>query len=223
MAGPTPLRQPRTSVAGDTLIHRLPKKAFGAAFGAVVAGLVLTAGQAKALVLDVSVRGLNYQVSTFIGSYPDNISKFATTADGGLMPWWGSRDLADRFASGVGIRSLDWVQNFGANYGPFFGYEYATYSNPLAGGGISAASATFSGIPGSILNDGTINSWRNVFVSDSMINSRTQYTWAQATLIVPTGGGSTSGGTASVPGPLPILGLAAAFGFSRKLRERMKR
>ena len=29
-------------------------------------------------------------------------------------------------------------------------------------------------------------------------------------------------GTTSVPGPLPILGVAAAFGFSRKLRKRIK-
>ncbi len=29
--------------------------------------------------------------------------------------------------------------------------------------------------------------------------------------------------TASVPGPLPALGAAAAFGFSRKLRKRIKR
>jgi len=28
--------------------------------------------------------------------------------------------------------------------------------------------------------------------------------------------------SASVPGPLPVLGLAAAFGFSRKLRKRIK-
>ena len=28
--------------------------------------------------------------------------------------------------------------------------------------------------------------------------------------------------TSDVPGPLPILGLAAAFGFSRKLRNRIK-
>jgi hypothetical protein len=27
---------------------------------------------------------------------------------------------------------------------------------------------------------------------------------------------------ASVPGPLPILGVAATFGFSRKLRKRIK-
>jgi hypothetical protein len=33
---------------------------------------------------------------------------------------------------------------------------------------------------------------------------------------------NASRGSASVPGPLPILGLAAAFGFSRKLRKRIK-
>ena len=35
-------------------------------------------------------------------------------------------------------------------------------------------------------------------------------------------GNSAAPGPASVPGPLPILGLAAAFGFSRKLRKRIK-
>jgi len=33
---------------------------------------------------------------------------------------------------------------------------------------------------------------------------------------------NTAPATSSVPGPLPILGLAAAFGFSRKLRKRIK-
>ena len=33
---------------------------------------------------------------------------------------------------------------------------------------------------------------------------------------------TTSTTSTSVPGPLPILGLAAAFGFSRKLRKRIK-
>jgi hypothetical protein len=37
------------------------------------------------------------------------------------------------------------------------------------------------------------------------------FTWAQATLY-----------TAPVPGPLPLFGAAAAFGFSRKLRKRIK-
>ena len=33
---------------------------------------------------------------------------------------------------------------------------------------------------------------------------------------------NTAPATSSVPGPLPILGVAAAFGFSRKLRKRIK-
>ncbi len=37
-----------------------------------------------------------------------------------------------------------------------------------------------------------------------------------------TQGGGGGNGTTSVPGPLPIIGTAAAFGFSRKLRRRMK-
>ncbi len=39
--------------------------------------------------------------------------------------------------------------------------------------------------------------------------------WAQATLV-------PSSPPSSVPGPLPALGAAAAFGFSRKLRKRIK-
>ena len=40
--------------------------------------------------------------------------------------------------------------------------------------------------------------------------NNTTFTWAQADLVPP------------VPGPLPALGAAAAFGFSRKLRQRIK-
>jgi sugar lactone lactonase YvrE len=36
------------------------------------------------------------------------------------------------------------------------------------------------------------------------------------------GGGGGNGGSTSVPGPLPVLGAATAFGFSRKLRKRIK-
>lgn len=39
--------------------------------------------------------------------------------------------------------------------------------------------------------------------------------WAQATLVTPPP-------AASVPSPLPALGAAAAFGYSRKLRSRIK-
>jgi hypothetical protein len=37
-------------------------------------------------------------------------------------------------------------------------------------------------------------------------------------------GSATPGpGTEGAPGPLPLLGVAAAFGYSRKLRARIKR
>ena len=123
MAVITPKSQPRASVAGDTLTSRY-QKALGAALGAVVAGLVLTAGEAKALV--VNVGGLDYDVTTFIGNYNDNVSKFNTQANGGVMPWWGSSADAETFRDVVGA-SLGTPNNCGwagvINCGPFFGYQ----------------------------------------------------------------------------------------------------
>ena len=40
----------------------------------------LTAGQAQAII--VNVNGLDYNVTTFTGTYNDNPSKFATAANG---------------------------------------------------------------------------------------------------------------------------------------------
>jgi len=116
MAGPSPSCQPRASVAGNTFIPSLPKKVLGAALGAVVAGLALTGGQAKALT--VTVNSQLYAVTTFTGTYADNVSKFTTTD----MPWWNLGDsgaLAGQFASVVGSSS-GLAGNFG--WGPFFAY-----------------------------------------------------------------------------------------------------
>lgn len=41
-------------------------------------------------------------------------------------------------------------------------------------------------------------------------------------LSAPQSDGSSTGCSAGVPGPLPIFGAAAAFGYSRKLRKRIK-
>jgi hypothetical protein len=48
-------------------------------------------------------------------------------------------------------------------------------------------------------------------------NINTSYYYAKSTLVTP------AGPSAAVPGPLPVLGVAAAFGFSRKLRKRLTR
>jgi len=195
MAGPSPSCQPRASVAGNTFIPSLPKKVLGAALGAVVAGLALTGGQAKALVVNVNVGGLDYDVTTFTGSYADNVSKFTATD----MPWWGGDDtLAKSFASAVG-RSSGLDGNYGGALGPFFAYGVGT------------------DFFGEFIRFAMVNA-DNLTVT-SGTDKTVPWTFATATLD-PSSPAATSS-TASVPGPLPILGLAAAFGFSRKLRNRI--
>jgi hypothetical protein len=185
MAGSTPCCQPRASVAVNTFTPRLYRKVLGAALGAVVAGLALTAGQAKALV--VTVNGQDWDVTTFTGSYGDNVSKFETAANGGVMPWWGSQTNAEAFALAVG-------PDLGlpnAILGPFYGFS--TFLAPLSLN-LNVRSVAYPR---------ETQTWN--------IGGNFSRTWAQATPI-----------PANVPGPLPILGLAAAFGFSRKLRKRIK-
>ena len=63
--------------------------ALGAA--AALAAISLSPGSAQAFV--VNVGGVQYDVTTFTGTYNDNISKFETAANGGVMPWWGGGGL----------------------------------------------------------------------------------------------------------------------------------
>jgi hypothetical protein len=57
------------------------------------------------------------------------------------------------------------------------------------------------------------------------ITARIQYQDAAETQLLTSGGNfstaATGGGGASVPGPLPLLGAGAAFGFSRSMRRRI--
>jgi len=74
------------------------------ALAAAVAVGTLAAGHAQAYV--VTVGGVQYDVTTFTGTYSANTSKFETTANGGVMPWWDgsffSAALANSFATAVG-------------------------------------------------------------------------------------------------------------------------
>jgi hypothetical protein len=75
-----------------------PKLALGAA--APLAAISLSPGSAQAIV--VNVGGVQYDVTTFNGSYNDNTSKFALPPAPGVMPWWGSQSLAQQFAAALG-------------------------------------------------------------------------------------------------------------------------
>jgi hypothetical protein len=126
----------------------------------LVSGFIgLTAGEAHALV--VNVNGQNYDVTTFTGTYNNNISKFATAANGGVMPWWGSSSTAGSFTSAVNA-GLG-LPNSSGNFGPYFGYR-ANGTNNITydywDSGLSSVS----------------------FTSTSRDNTRT---WAQATPAAP--------------------------------------
>jgi len=67
--------------------------------GAMLMGLTLLSQPAQAIL--VTVNSTQHDVTTFNGNYNDNASKFATPANGGLMPWYGNQTLTEQFALAV--------------------------------------------------------------------------------------------------------------------------
>jgi hypothetical protein len=165
------------------------------ALGVALALGALAAGRAQAVV--VNVGGQDWDVTTFTGSYNVNTSKFATAANGGVMPWWGDSSKAGQFSALVDTQlcsSLNACGTIGHVCGPFFAYYLSS---------------------GAIQNwrlNNTLNQQQNT--SPSGAGFSVSRTWAQATLYTPP--------AAPVPGPLSALGGAAALGFSRQLRKRIK-
>ena len=170
------------------------------ALGVALAMGVLTTGQARALV--VNVDGQNWDVTTFTGSYKDKKSKFAkTTAPDGAMPWWGDLSIATKFANALGhslgapnsITTLSAGSPTNTNVGPYFAYNgIVNHISFLPSG----TAATY---------------YPNLSTLIFSVDENTSVTWAQATTKI-----------SAVPGPVPAIGAFAAFGFSRKLRKRIK-
>jgi len=159
-------------------------------------GMILAAGAltaGQAQAIVVTVNSQDWNVTTFTGKYNANTSKFALPSSGGVMPWWGNNSLASSFATAVGS-SLGAVNRTGA-WGPLFGYNTTSGPNRVLFGGFTIAD--------------------NSSFSTGVTDTGTSYAWAQATPV-------SSPQAAAVPGPLPALGAAAAFGYSRKLRKRIK-
>jgi len=164
-----------------------PKLALGAA--AALAAISLCPGSAQAFVVNVGV--VQYDVTTFTGSYNDNTSKFALPPAPGVMPWWGSESLASQFAAAVGGNLPGLIPQLG----PLFGWALGNEE-----GVVSVASKVWV-VPEQSVDGGGL----------SLMEGGV---WAQVTPSTPP--------AAPAPGPLPLFGAAAAFGFSRKLRKRIK-
>jgi hypothetical protein len=166
--------------------------ALGAA--AALAAISLSQGSAQAFV--VTVNSVQYDVTTFTGSYNDNTSKFETAANNGVMPWWGSQSLAGQFAAAV-AGGLGFPNGI-SDLSPFFGYRFEELEfESLVKLALFAPTYSESGL---FVNE-------NIFGADTV-------EWAQVAPYTPP--------AAPAPGPLPLFGAAAAFGFSRKLRKRIQ-
>ena len=112
--------------------------------------------------------------------------------------------FAQTLANGLGL------PNFSGVLGPFFGYLYV-------GDGSNSDPKSIVDTPINTIIDWTsmsIDSIDWIFLEPAIITDETAWT-----LSTPFSTSSTT----PVPGPLPALGAAAAFSFSRKLRKSIKR
>lgn len=176
------------------LVRQRIRVALGAA--AALAAISLSPGSAQAHV--VTVGGVQYDVTTFTGSYDANTSKFATAANGGVMPWWGSSSNATAFAIAVGTK----LGTPNPPLGPLFAHSFDPAYDPEGTGSYPTVFyASF---------------YNNTTYASTMSPSDPFAVYAQATLY-------TSPAPAPVPAPLPLLGSAAALSFCRRLSSRSKR
>ena len=167
--------------------------------------------------------GTTYYISLQTGTFPNAFPSPSTTT----MFWWGdaikagSAASAVRMAFGVFPNLAPYIKagavpNYGdflskdVDYriGPLFAYSTQTVDVNIAYKGYHAFQASCCGTlsyPAALglTGEGETRTWAT---------SSTSYSQP-----------APAGPAASVPGPLPVLGVAAAFGFSRKLRKRTKR
>jgi hypothetical protein len=169
-----------------------PKLALGAT--AALAAISISPGSAQAFV--VTVGGVQYDVTTFTGSADNNAVKFNTPANGGMMPWYGNGSLAIDFALAV--------QGF---FGNRTVYATAYTFNPDPTVNTNMAGIFWDTQYGSNPNAVPCPDCFTGGATGGAYNE----TYAVATEV-----------PLAVPAPLPLFGAAAAFGFSRKLRKRIK-
>jgi hypothetical protein len=163
------------------------------ALGVALAMGAVSAGEAQAVV--VNVEGKDWDVTTFTGSYNDNESRFNV----GEMPWWGNESLASLFADAVGssLGASNGLHATLRTWGPKFSFAACD------------ATCGYLGQYSVELTSGSPVVTIGLEPKGLESNGGRPLTWARATPY-------------AAPGPLPALGAAAAFGFSRKLRQRIK-
>ena len=228
MAGSTPSCQPRASVAGNTFppIGRIARN--------ISAGLVLS--------LPLAITWAQPAQAVLIYNFYESGSDLVIEGTGSLnLP--SSPDSSGSYGLSNGVLELDFAFLTGTTATTTQFDSYSITGPTTLGAGITPTllfSSSDSGISSALIYVANVFTIDSTYVSGATINSSSTFSGislaslgmtTSGTLGTWTLGGSrdtievqvtTSTSPASVPGPLPILGLAAAFGFSRKLRKRIK-
>lgn len=142
----------------------------------------------------IKLSGTDYEVFFATTSYKDNPDLFAA-APAGQMPWWGNVSLASLFAAKVYDQLGENV--YQTSYGPVFAYGYSP--------------AGFGEVYGLAQNTLDIDDQIDLGSATPLAASLT-YSYAYAKANTPV----------DVPAPMPLFGAAAAFGWSRRLRRRLR-
>lgn len=195
------------SAASSSHMSAIPRSLRAGLVVGVTAALgAAVAPAAGAVTLDLTVNGQLWRLDTVTTSYVVSPGLFNTPAAGGSMPWWGdgTGTLATAFATALlaadPSQSVFGYPNSGtggtANQrSPFFAWEWRANAP-------NVSYVTIELPTPSISPDGA---------SSLKLNQATSREWFIASAIQ------------QVPGPLPLFGAAAAFGWSRRLRRRLHR
>jgi hypothetical protein len=139
-------------------------------------------------------------------------------------PWWGKPSLAGQLSTSLASTKVAW-NGFNGSVDKTLtpsGQSVNTSTGTTNLGYLFASGTSSIIIPGigsfPIVNVASTlaPSFMTGFVGSTFQSDTTLYSWATGTF-VPAPGGTP------VPAPLPLVGAAAAFGFSRRLRSRIKK
>jgi len=168
------------------------KKILLTALFPIGAAMLVSAGEAQATIFNVN--GTDYDLSSTVLSYDDLVALYAQppSSISSIFPWFGNEALAKQFAEVVTVGLGDQLVGFPA---PAL-YIGALFPHAGPSGGF--VSAAYYDLDNLISGSGDVD------------QTTQDLTWAY---VAP---------QAAVPGPLPLLGIGAAFSASRQIRGRIK-
>jgi len=175
-------------------------------FALIGLGIGAISLQQPASAVVVNVRGDDYDVHV-IDTIADDDANLFEKPPWGSMPWWGDEFLAQVFNKRV-RDSFDIEQHIGPlTIGPLFAWD---------AGLVGSGHHTYIGVYSEAFCYAGCQTYHYSFGPYSPVGPPRSdvfpYYWAVASRIVPD----------AAPGPLPLFGMVAAFGYSRKLRKRIK-